>query len=413
MPQELNRPASELPTQCEFLVIGAGPAGSACARMLALAGRDVVLVDAQAFPREKTCGDGLVPDALAALQRLGLRETVMARAQKVSHARCIGPSGGAVEVPGEMAVLPRRLLDEILCRAAVNAGARMFAPLRFVSVLQDEQGRVMGAELSSGEQRCELRARWVVLATGAAAPPLQGADLAHRRSPSSIALRGYFELPGLEAELSQLNFVWHPRISHGYGWIFPVGAGVFNVGVAILDSHNVEDERGQRGMKNLNLRHLFAEFCAIHPLARKLVQEGRSLGELKGAPLRCNLDGAALGRPGLLATGEAIGSTYAFTGEGIGKAMETGIHAAEVLLQGQPDAELLQAYAARLELLRPRFQMYRKATSFNRYPRLVDLVIWRAGKSPRLIQSMAGILNETRMPGSLLSWRGVKRLLLG
>src|SRR6188768_3709676 len=98
----LNRPASALPSSCDILIIGAGPAGSACARWLAQAGRDVVLVDAQTFPREKTCGDGLVPDSLAALKRLGLYEAVMAQAQAVTRAHCVGPSGGAVDVPGEM-----------------------------------------------------------------------------------------------------------------------------------------------------------------------------------------------------------------------------------------------------------------------------------------------------------------------
>ena len=38
-------------------------------------------------------------------------------------------------------------------------------------------------------------------------------------------------------------------------------------------------------------------------------------------------------------TGEAAGSTYSFTGEGIGKALETGIHAAEALLAGAAVAQ--------------------------------------------------------------------------
>jgi geranylgeranyl reductase family protein len=412
-----KRSAAALPASCDILVVGAGPAGSACARWLAQAGRDVVLVDAQAFPREKTCGDGLVPDALAALKRLGLYEAVMARAQPVGHAHCVGPSGGAVDVPGEMAVLPRKELDELLCRAAVEAGARMFAPLRFQSPLLDADERVVGARLAAGDEVQEIQARWLVLATGAGAGPLQAAGVCQRRMPSSIALRGYVKLDGLERELADLNFVWHPRITQGYGWIFPVGDGVYNIGVAILDSHNVEEERGRRSMKNLNLRALFAEFCAVYPLAQRLQSEGRWLSELKGAPLRCNLDGAAFSRAGLLVAGEAAGTTYAFTGEGIGKAMETGIAAAECLLlgglEGQRDAVVQQAYAAKLEALRPRFQMYRKATSFNRWPRLVDLVIWRSRRSPRLIAAMSAILNETRMPGSLLSWRGIKRLVLG
>ena len=65
-------PTAALPAACEVLVIGAGPAGSACARTLARAGVDVVLADQYAFPRDKVCGDGLIPDAYAALRVLGV-----------------------------------------------------------------------------------------------------------------------------------------------------------------------------------------------------------------------------------------------------------------------------------------------------------------------------------------------------
>jgi geranylgeranyl reductase family protein len=403
-----------LPLEVEFLVIGAGPAGSAAARVLAQAGREVLIVDSQPFPRDKTCGDGLVPDALAALARLGLKEAVLAKARAVRFAHCVGPRGGFVDVPGEMAVLPRRELDELLRQAAVEAGARFEAGVRFVAPLLDDAGRVCGARVMHAGVEHELRARWVLLATGAAGGPLQASGLCKRRTPSSVALRGYVELPGVQDQLEGLHFIWHPRIRQGYGWIFPAGSNRYNIGVAILDSHDVEEGNGRRSMKNLNLRELFAEFCAVYPLARRLRDEGHWVGELKGAPLRCNLDGADWSRPGLLAIGEAAGTTYAFTGEGIGKAMETGIAAAEGLLEGaDADAAVQERYAARLTALLPRFQMYRKATSFNRWPWLVDLVIWRARSSPRLINAFAGVLDETRMPGTVLSWRGIKRMILG
>ena len=60
----------------------------------------------------------------------------MRHAQAASHVGCIGPSGGRVDVPGTMAVLPRRILDDILCRAAVDAGARLLPPARFDAPLE-------------------------------------------------------------------------------------------------------------------------------------------------------------------------------------------------------------------------------------------------------------------------------------
>jgi menaquinone-9 beta-reductase len=47
-----------MPETCEVLVVGAGPAGSACARTLALAGVDVVLADQHAFPRDRCAATG-------------------------------------------------------------------------------------------------------------------------------------------------------------------------------------------------------------------------------------------------------------------------------------------------------------------------------------------------------------------
>jgi hypothetical protein len=70
-------------------------------------------------------------------------------------------------------------------------------------------------------------------------------------------------------------------------------------------------------------------------------------------------------------------------------------------------------YSARMTALQPRFQMYRRAASFNRYPWLINLVIWRAKGSTNIRARLADILAERRMPGSLLSWRGLRRLVLG
>ena len=118
----MNLPSLPL-TSCDVLVVGAGPAGSACAQWLARHGLQVQLVDQHDFPRDKVCGDGLIPDAHHALQRLGVHAEVMAVAQPVAHVGCIGPRGGRVDVPGRLAVLPRKQLDDILKRAAERAGA--------------------------------------------------------------------------------------------------------------------------------------------------------------------------------------------------------------------------------------------------------------------------------------------------
>jgi menaquinone-9 beta-reductase len=161
---------------------------------------------------------------------------------------------------------------------------------------------------------------------------------------------------------------------------------------------------------------MFDAFCELYAPAGELVRGGHWDSELKGAPLRCSLRGARRSRPGMLATGEAIGSTYAFTGEGIGKAMETGLLAAEALLaQGEAgaaaDPSVAAHYEAALRALQPKFDLYETASLVNMRPWLTDLVIWRARKSPRILRRMSGVLEETQNPGRLLSWRGMTKLL--
>lgn len=413
----LNRPLADLPATCEVLVVGAGPAGSAAARTLAQAGVDVVLVDQQAFPRDKVCGDGLIPDAHRALAKLGVLDEVMSLAQTARHLRCIAPRGGHVDVPGTLAVLPRKQLDLVLCRAAAEAGARMHAPLRFMAPLVEGE-QVVGARLQAhddGRETREIRARWVLLASGAVPQAGIAAGVCERRTPSAVALRGYVKNDAMVGRITELEVLWHQRLKPGYGWIFPCPGGVFNIGVGVAQSHAHAAGDGRNRMQDVNLREVFTAFAEVHPPARALMDGGTLLGELKGAPLRCSLEGAAYSRPGLLVTGEAAGSTYALTGEGIGKALETGILAAEAVLDGQRlslgDAAVRARYEAAIAALRPRFAIYEKANSVNERPWLVDLLVWSVKRSPRRLQHMSGVLEETHTPSNLVTARSFLKMV--
>ena len=405
----MNLDPALLPSRCEVLVVGAGPAGSAAAQWLARAGRDVVLIDQHAFPRDKVCGDGLIPDALQALDRLGVRAQVMAEAQAAPALACIAPRGGRIDVPATLAVLPRKRLDDIVCRAAVGAGARMFAPLRFVAPLRDAAGRSVGATVQPGDATREIGATWVVLATGAQPQATIAAGVCERRAPSGIAMRGYVEHAAMRDRITRLEVVWHRRLAPGYGWIFPCGGDIFNIGVGVA-----QDDR--HGESRLNLHEAFAAFQEVYAPARELLAGGRWQGSadeaMKGAPLRCSLEGARLEAPGLLVTGEAAGSTYALTGEGIGKAMKTGMHAAEAILAGGDDAVVRADYVARVLALKPRFDMYAQAhAALNAHPWTLDLLVWSAKRSPRRVRRLTGVLEETYLPTDAVTARGVLRRL--
>ncbi len=402
---------------CDVLVIGAGPAGSAAAHVLAQAGLQVLQIDQHPAGRDKVCGDGLIPDAHQALARLGLLEQVRALAQSVPHVRCVAPGGGHVDVPGRLSVLPRQRLDALLLGAAQAAGAR-FLQARFEAPVE-EDGRVVGARITVGEVEQEVRAPWVLLATGAVPKALQAAGMCTRHTPSGVALRGYVKAPSMVGRITGLEVVCSRAVRPGYGWIFPGPDGTFNIGAGVTEAYSAVDGKGQKSAPNL--RRLFDAFVADYPPAAALMREGTLMGELKGAPLRCTLEGARYTRPGLMVVGEAAGSTYTFTGEGIGKAMQTGMAAGDALLALAPaaqrapsaadDAQVRSAYEAALLALAPKFRMYERANAVNATPWFLDLLIWRARRSPRLVQRMQGVLDETSNPGNLVGVRGLWRIL--
>src|SRR5262245_48516798 len=123
------------PSIHDALVIGAGPAGAAAAWALARAGHDVVLVDREAFPRDKTCGDGLIPDSLEALDEMGLREAVLREAARAFALHVVAPNGASVRLGGEFLCLPRQRFDALLVESAQTAGARFMAPMAAVQPL--------------------------------------------------------------------------------------------------------------------------------------------------------------------------------------------------------------------------------------------------------------------------------------
>ena len=102
------------PAPVDVLVVGGGPSGAACAYWLAEAGHDVVLLERKHYPREKTCGDGLIADSISALTALGLADEVSGRAYRTSRLLVVSPSGTEVRFETTFWVLPRLVLDVLL-----------------------------------------------------------------------------------------------------------------------------------------------------------------------------------------------------------------------------------------------------------------------------------------------------------
>lgn len=385
--------------QSEVIVVGGGPAGSIAALVLARAGCPVTVVDKAAWPREKVCGDGLIPDSLRLLAELGLLPGVEALGHRCTGARVVGPGGGEASIDLPMLTVRREQLDHHLLQAAQQAGAELV------------QGEAVGWSAEGDatvhlDQGRSLQGRLCILATGASAPVLERFGVARRKTPSALAARAYWRL-GPHVDPERLVLWFERPVLPGYAWAFPMGDGVFNVGLGYFLS----------ATPRMNLKQTLARLQAESPSAAEALRGAEPLGPLLGAQLRTGLCGAAPSASRLLVAGEAIGTTYGLTGEGIGKAMATGRLAAEHALtslgSGQLDAASLAAYDQAVEArFRGFFSPYQQAQAWMRHPALADLVLWRSRRSRRVRRLVAAILSEEQPATALFSVGGLARALL-
>ena len=392
--------------RADVVVAGAGPAGAIAARVLARAGADVLLLEARSFPRPKVCGDALIPDSLALLREEGLLETVSAGAHAAEAIRVFAPSGRSVRLSAPFLTIRREHLDEMLVRAAVAAGARLEENVRVAGPRRDG-ATVSGVDAERKGEPCQVQAPLTILATGAASGMLEAFGVRTRSQPSALALRAYWRVPALDP--SELVISFERSMLPAYGWVFPMRDGEANVGVSLFL------ENGRTGE---NLRDLFVRFTTECAHMREVLRGAEPLGDVRGAPLRCALEGAQALDAGLLVAGEALGTTYSLSGEGIGKAMESGRLAARTALlaldAGQFDRTTLAHYERALAAARfpEKFAQYKQAQRWLSRSWAANLLTWRAERSRGVRGMLEAILREEVAPSDLMSAGGLLRTLV-
>jgi geranylgeranyl reductase family protein len=385
-------PVSRLTDQVwEVVVIGGGPAGAICALVLARAGHKVLVVDRAEFPRDKTCGDQLMPDSISLLEKLGLLERVRAVGFTQDRFRVFSPSRIDFVVSGRFIGIRRLEFDMFLIQAAVEAGVS-FAQ----GTVVDIKPSINDNALVHAEEAAEpLRARVVVVATGASVNLADKLGLIDRRRPSAVAMRTYIES---DYPLEESFLSYDRSLLPGYAWVCRVGENRYNVGCGM---------RFGTGLTPDSLRPKMAEFMREFPLVKELTRSGRRVAEFRGAPLRCGLAGSrGFVRDNVLCAGEVIGTTFPFTGEGIGTAMQTGLLAAETicLALAKRDLGQLLIYADRIDReLRPAFRGYRTAEKWLSKPWVNDFMARRFRRSRYLQGQMAALFAGSADPHALFS----------
>jgi len=336
----------------EVLVVGGGPAGAAAGYWLAKLGHDVTIIERKAFPREKTCGDGLTPRAVYHLGEMGLAAE-LTRYHRYGGLRATGV-GRELELewpshskfPSHGYVIRRGELDQLVARHAVRAGAVLLEGHEALQPIV-ERGFVRGATVQTRDGGArEIRATYVIVADGANSRFGRALGTFRTREwPHGTAIRSYWHTPRhtepwIESALDLRDRSGNPI--PGYGWIFPVGDGTVNIGVGLLSTF--------RDFKSVNTAHLLDAYA--HQIADRW-EIDPSNPEQTPTTGRIPMGGSVGPKagPSFLVVGDAAGSVNPFNGEGIDYAYETARMAAEVLHEAlvTGDPSLLQLYTRRLD----------------------------------------------------------------
>lgn len=344
----------------DVAIVGAGPAGSSLAILLARSGYDVVLLEQSRFPRDKVCGDMVSPRAFHLLTALGCGEgleTLRAKPIRTAEVILDGEILSATdlpdveELPGICRAIPRLQLDDVVFRVACASGAVAVEDCRVRGFQSEDEFVAIRTEVE-GEPR-EIRARFLVGADGAQSIVARSAGLAVKDPCHTVsAMRGY--ATGLS--LDRASFFFSTDLFPGYAWIFPMRDGELNYGAGLIAEASSRER--------LRVREFLTEVQDM------IAQRARAVGaEVRidapvGWPIRTfRPEDRRIFDRGLL-IGEAGGFVDPINGEGISLAVETAALAAEAI------DEALQIGA-------PTFESYERAwrDSFEADLRVGDLLV--------------------------------------
>lgn len=384
----------------DLLVVGGGPAGLATAIRARQAGLSVRVLDAGRPPIDKACGEGLMPDGVALLERLGVdipphrrfafRGIRYVDGGLVADGTFPGAPGWGVRRPvlhEAMVARAQALGAEIRWGVAARGLAAMDAisgggaPRAEEAPGHPPAGRCVAVSTAAGVER----ARFVVAADGLRsmlrrAAGLELAPVARAR----LGLRRHFALAP-----------WTDRVEVHWAdgaeaYVTPVAADL--VGVAILFEGS-----------GPGFDQLLARFPA---LAARLAGAPAASRDRGAGPLEQRVGRVAGGNLALV--GDAAGYVDAITGEGMALAFHQAFAAVEAIASGS-----LSAYpAAHRRIARLPEAFARLLLAVERRPWLRRRVMRALASDPRLFEAILALHVRARplhpwteRAASRLAWR--------
>ncbi|MEP7288414.1 MAG: NAD(P)/FAD-dependent oxidoreductase [Chloroflexota bacterium] len=306
----------------DAIVVGAGPAGSTAAIVLAQKGLHTLLVDRESFPREKACGDAVPATCFEILRDLNVNDFGPEEIFSINRIFVKGPLKRSIALDlhqqgdANAGIVSRYVFDRALYDHALASGAE-FCQLNVQGPLL-EAGKVVGIRAKSGKHEIEYRSKIVIAADGATSVIARALNPTPRTdSTTAIALRGYIET---DVDLDRtIDLVFLSEVQPGYAWFFPMNKHQANIGVGMRADRYKNQDKTLQEMLDLYLKS---------PEIRDRVGQHK-VTDLRSWQLPLCLVDQPRVFDGALLAGDAGGFVDPLTGAGIYQAVLTGKRAAE------------------------------------------------------------------------------------
>jgi flavin-dependent dehydrogenase len=380
----------------DVVIVGARCAGAALAQRIATAGLSVALVDAARLPSDQRTSTHLIhPPGMDELDALGIGNSVREASPALRALRLSYDGHEALlPIPGRRAAhcLRREILDGLLQRAAVDAGAELRPQTRVVDVLRDAGGKVNGVlTLCRGRTTDRLHAGLVV-----------GADGRNSTIAKLVGAEEYLDYVGPRAvywAYWRRPSGWDPHEFHNtfagtdFRVIFPTDSDQ----LLIATVPPIERARVWRGD---HVGAYLADIGAYELVSSQLGGE-RPVGGVRGV-LRTRYFFRASAGPGWALIGDAGHHKEFAVGLGITDALRDARGLAEAIADASPLAGELwwrRRDAERIEM----FHWGRELGNAEPVNALQRLAISRLASSPALHKRFGEVIDGRRSPYELIS----------